>query len=128
MVYKTVLRSADEQLKGTKRFPCETLPYLERYGLMDSQKQNWNAPVRSLIAFVLQLSQHSFMTLQVNKIGEGAVFVVAANGPYFPYLRRILHSIKQVFGKDQKVIGYDLGGISENSAMVEFFRIFFQKF
>ncbi|KAI1711638.1 hypothetical protein DdX_10100 [Ditylenchus destructor] len=97
MVYNTVLRSADEQLKGTKRFPCETLPYLERYGLMDSQKQNWNAPVK--------------------KIGEGAVFVVAANGPYFPYLRRILHSIKQVFGKDQKVIGYDLGGISENSAM-----------
>ncbi|KAI1712298.1 hypothetical protein Ddc_12535 [Ditylenchus destructor] len=99
MVYKTLLRSVDEELKGTKKFPCDTLQYLERYGLMDSQKQNWNA--------------------SVNKIGDGAVFVVAANGPYFPYLRRILHSIKKAFGKEQKVIGYDLGGISENPTMMD---------
>ncbi|KAL3074665.1 hypothetical protein niasHT_038138 [Heterodera trifolii] len=45
-------------------------------------------------------------------------FVAAADKNFFPSLRRLIANIKQKFGCNQKIIFYDLGGVTENGKWV----------
>jgi len=49
--------------------------------------------------------------------------VTASNAEYFDTLKKLLYLLKNKFGCSQKIIGYDLGGISENKTMVNFILI-----
>jgi hypothetical protein len=51
---------------------------------------------------------------------DGAVFVTAANYRFYGPLRRVIANIKRTFGTSQKIIIFDLGGITKNSTMVKF--------
>jgi hypothetical protein len=51
---------------------------------------------------------------------DGAVFVTAANYKFYGPLRRVIANIKRTFGISQKIIIFDLGGITKNSTMVNF--------
>lgn len=58
--------------------------------------------------------------IPVQRPGQpGFVFVVAASTFFFPFLRTVLYHIKTKFGCAQRIIGYDLGGISENIDMMK---------
>ena len=49
---------------------------------------------------------------------EQKVFVLAANVNFFPSLKATIYEIKKLFGRHQKIVAYDLGGISDNKDMV----------
>jgi hypothetical protein len=50
---------------------------------------------------------------------KGFTIVTAASKTFFPTLRKLLYIIKNKFGCFQKIIVYDLGGISEDKNKVK---------
>uniref|UniRef100_A0A915NGZ1 Uncharacterized protein n=1 Tax=Meloidogyne floridensis TaxID=298350 RepID=A0A915NGZ1_9BILA len=56
--------------------------------------------------------------LNVQRPGSNNFTIVtASNAEYFDTLKKLLYLLKNKFGCSQKIIGYDLGGISENKTM-----------
>jgi hypothetical protein len=49
---------------------------------------------------------------------EQKVFVLASDANFFPSLKATIYDIKKLFGRRQKIVAYDLGGISNNKDMV----------
>ena len=70
---------------------------------------------------MMKLNKLFYKKFQVKKPGEkGFAFVTSANKSYMTYLKAFLVNIKKIFGCKQKIVGIDLGGISEEPKMVCF--------
>uniref|UniRef100_A0AC34Q5K6 Uncharacterized protein n=1 Tax=Panagrolaimus sp. JU765 TaxID=591449 RepID=A0AC34Q5K6_9BILA len=92
-VYKieTVNSSGKFVTKG-KKFECETgLRYLKQFNLT-SDTVVPNKPVDP----------------------SNVAFVIAADAGYYPSARAVIHGIRKHFGKNHKIIYYDLGGTMNN--------------
>nr|CAD2203983.1 unnamed protein product [Meloidogyne enterolobii] len=88
-----------ENLVSGRKFDCEHLKILNKYKLADKYKIKQKIPVK--------------------RPGDKRFTIVtAASTGFFPTLRKLLYSMKQHFGCSQKIICYDLGGISEDKNMV----------
>ncbi|KAF7640251.1 hypothetical protein Mgra_00000080 [Meloidogyne graminicola] len=49
---------------------------------------------------------------------NGAIIVIAANDNFFQFMKASIYDIRYNLGNKTKIIGYDLGGISENKQMI----------
>ncbi|KAF7637058.1 hypothetical protein Mgra_00003450 [Meloidogyne graminicola] len=83
-----------------KRFDCKHLQILQKYKLADKYK----------IEQKIQLIRPGNIKF---------VIVTAASAEFFQTLRKLFVILKQQFGCSQKIICYDLGGISEDKNMME---------
>nr|CAD2192776.1 unnamed protein product [Meloidogyne enterolobii] len=89
-----------ENLVSGRKFDCEHLKILNKYKLADKYKIKQKIPVK--------------------RPGDKRFTIVtAASTGFFPTLRKLLYTMKQHFGCSQKIICYDLGGISEDKNMME---------
>ncbi|KAI3408567.1 hypothetical protein GPALN_010181 [Globodera pallida] len=93
----------DIKMKGTA-FSCELKPLLDKWLLSDKYQITNFVPVKH------------FSNDDVNK--DRPIFVVASDKKFFKFLKGLLVNLKEIFGKHQKIVGYDLGGISENREMM----------
>uniref|UniRef100_A0A914MNX4 Glucuronosyltransferase n=1 Tax=Meloidogyne incognita TaxID=6306 RepID=A0A914MNX4_MELIC len=50
---------------------------------------------------------------------KGFTFVTASSIPYYNTMKKLLFDLKKQFGCSQKIIGYDLGGVSEDKNKME---------
>jgi hypothetical protein len=106
-------------IKG-KKFDCSLLPYLQKLQLTDQQRNMEN----SMTVFLLYNYYNLFNNSNLQKFGrvpEDIVFLTATDARFFPAVIDLIDSIQMVFkNRHKKIIVYDLGGISENSNMVNF--------
>lgn len=49
---------------------------------------------------------------------SNVVFVIAGDVGYYPSARAVIHGIRKHFGKNHKIIYYDLGGTMKNAEFV----------
>uniref|UniRef100_A0A1I8B7B7 Uncharacterized protein n=1 Tax=Meloidogyne hapla TaxID=6305 RepID=A0A1I8B7B7_MELHA len=89
-----------ENIISGRRFDCEHLQILNKYKIADNYKIQQKITVK-------------------RPGNERFTFVTGASKDFFPTLRKLLYLLKQKFGCSQKIIGYDLGGISEEKNMME---------
>ena len=61
---------------------------------------------------------HQMQAKMPGSSADGAIFVTAASQHEYPALRALVASIKRRYGKWQRVVVYDLGGISEHADLV----------
>jgi hypothetical protein len=86
---------------------------LHKYKLADKYKIEEKIPVR-----ILKLKK--IFLIKVQKPGSKSFTIVtAASQIYFRALRQLLYIIKNKFSCSQKIIFYDLGGISLHKNMVK---------
>ena len=68
----------------------------------------------------------NLLNLKVKKPGEGFVLIIGSNKSFYTHLLTLLVNLKQVFGCKQKIIGFDMGGISEEPQLASYFNIFYK--
>uniref|UniRef100_A0A1I8BFR7 Nucleotide-diphospho-sugar transferase domain-containing protein n=1 Tax=Meloidogyne hapla TaxID=6305 RepID=A0A1I8BFR7_MELHA len=103
MSYSFIIKTNDkltEHMVSGRRFDCKHLPLLHKYKLADNYKIQQKIPVK--------------------KPGSnGFTIVTASDLRYFPRLHKLLYVLKKQFGCSQKIIVYDLGGMSEDKNTME---------
>ncbi|KAL7073580.1 hypothetical protein ACQ4LE_007501 [Meloidogyne hapla] len=102
MAYSVIIETNDKLTQNIlcgRRFDCKHLPLIHKYKLADKYKIQEKISVK-------------------RPGSSGFTIVTASNDQYFDTLKKLLYILKQKFGCSQKIIGYDLGGISENKTMM----------
>nr|CAD2166491.1 unnamed protein product [Meloidogyne enterolobii] len=103
MAYSIIIETNNkltQSLVSGRRFDCKHLPLINKYKLADKYKIQQKITVQ-------RPGSNNF------------TIVTASNAEYFDTLKKLLYLLKNKFGCSQKIIGYDLGGISENKTMMD---------
>ncbi|CAK5017997.1 unnamed protein product [Meloidogyne enterolobii] len=103
MAYSFIIQTNDKLTKtmvSGQRFDCKHLQLIDKYKLTDKYKIKQEIPLK-------------------RPGSKGFTFVTASDIPYYNPMKKLLYNLKKQFGCSQKIIVYDLGGVSEDKNKME---------